>query len=589
MRAIRKNSVSVFELEYCPRALRNNLPYELKSPKMHQLLCSAAVAFLIGLAAVVTPGLATSPDQVQVSATPTPKERALDRHYLAAKPDDAVWLRSSDGLARVRALVSALSGSARHGLTPGKYDPARFEALTERNWKAPTEADEVMALDRALSATFLSYARDMIAGAVDPADLEARVHLNPRRVDPAMLLDSAIRATDMEAFLAGLAPSESRYAALQEAGERLLAQRRQGGWGAVINATMLSPGDLSSDVLALRRRLIAMGDLAPEPEISFDDESGATQSALSHYDDRLAAAVSAFQRRHGLAEDGVAGPATLRALNRPIEARLAQVILNLERLRWHRGHLSGRRIEVNAADFKMVVYNDDGTQLHQARVIVGQQERRLQTPEFSDHMSYLVLNPTWTVPKSIIRSEILPELQRNPGWLTTNNMILLRGGKSVDPLKVDWSEVTPEQAGAYSVVQKPGPGNALGNVKFMFPNSYNIYLHDTPTKHLFDRESRAFSHGCVRVERPFALAWTLLADQTDDPGALIDELLATGKEQPLSLDRPIPIRLMYFTSWVDEAGVLHFRDDIYGRDKALARALHAAAAPPPTPVTVSDL
>ena len=252
-------------------------------------------------------------------------------------------------------------------------------------------------------------------------------------------------------------------------------------------------------------------------------------------------------------------------------------MLNLERLRWRTTQDLKRRIEVNQAAFRMTVYDDENMPIHESRVVIGKSERRLQTPEFSRRMSYLVLNPRWNVPRSIVMREFLPEAKADPTFFERQNMDLYRRGKIIDATKdVNWEQMTPEIFGEhFGVIQKPGPGNALGNVKFMFPNGHNIYLHDTPSKHLFSTEMRAHSHGCVRVERPFALAWLLLSEQSADPGEMIENILATGDETEVPLERPIPIHLLYLTSWVDHEGTLHFREDVYGRDEALARALHA--------------
>jgi murein L,D-transpeptidase YcbB/YkuD len=517
---------------------------------------------------------------VPVNATETPADAALQSSYdpLAAAVDlfrsgtDApmLWMRSKDDLDRARALVDRFDAAPSHGLSPSRYDAEGLRASLDGFAASPTFED-ARKLDRALSVAYLRYARDLASGMIDPESLESGVHVDPARVDLDGLLKRAGRVEDVTMLLDGLAPTNPRYRHLRDVVLRMMDQVRRGGWGDTVKAGGLAPGAASTNVAKLRRRLMAMGDLAMEPDLS---GAGATP-AVAVYDERLMGAVAAFQQRHGLTADGIAGPATLRALNAPLEMRLAQAMLNLERMRWRQARMQGRRIEVNQPDFRMVVYDDTNTPVHDARVVIGQKERRLQTPEFYDHMSYIVLNPTWTVPKSIIRREILPELQKDPEYLKRNNMILLKNGEGHDPSKVDWQSVTRETIKHYAVVQRPGKGNALGNVKFMFPNGYNIYLHDTPSKHLFASESRAYSHGCVRVERPFALAWLLLSEQTEDPGTMIEETLATGKETSVSLDRPIPINLVYLTSWVDEAGVLHFRDDVYKRDEILARAMRA--------------
>jgi len=498
-----------------------------------------------------------------------PLSAAFD--LFASDPDaPRLWVRGHDDYLRAQALIARFDRAPEHGLSPSRYDVETLRGMIDSFVIAPGfEASQ--AIERAFSIAYLRYASDMVSGMIDPVSLEAGVHVDPARVDPRELLRRAASTEDVEGLLTGLEPVNIRYRNLRAAVLRMMDQVRRGGWGAAVEPGGLAPGAVSANVATLRRRLMAMGDLAPEPDLS----GLADDPYRGAYDERLMGAVAAFQQRHGLTADGIAGPATLRALNVPLGARLAQAMLNLERLRWRQGRMHGRRIEVNQADFRMVVYDDASAPVHDARVVVGKSERRLQTPEFNDHMSYLVLNPTWTVPKSIIRREFLPEMQKDATFFERNNMLLLKGGKKVDPATVDWNALTRKTVAPYSVVQRPGKGNALGNVKFMFPNGYNIYLHDTPSKHLFASDSRAYSHGCVRVERPFALAWLLLSEQVDDPDKMIEETLATGKETNVPLERPIPITLMYLTSWVDEAGVLHFRDDVYKRDEILARALQA--------------
>ena len=481
-----------------------------------------------------------------------------------------LWVRSSDDLDRAKALVARFQAAPGHGLSPSRYDVETLKGMMEA-FEAKPGLQAAQELERALSIAYMRYATDLVSGMVDPESLEARVHVDPARINPVRLLNRAAEAEDVNGLLDSLAPTSVRYRNLRAAVLRMMEQVNRGGWGDTVEPGGLAPGAVSANVAKLRRRLMAMGDLAPEPDLS-----GVTSDPdIAAYDERLMGAVAAFQQRHGLTADGIAGPATLRALNAPLGMRLAQAMLNLERLRWRQGKMTGRRIEVNQPDFRMTVYDDTSAPVHDSRVVIGKPERRLQTPEFNDHMSYIVLNPTWTVPRSIIRREILPDMQKDPTFLERNNMILLRGGKKVDPATVDWQAETRESVSDMGVVQRPGKGNALGNVKFMFPNGYNIYLHDTPSKHLFASDARAYSHGCVRVERPFALAWLLLSEQTEDPGTMIEETLATGKEKNIPLERPIPISLLYLTSWVDEAGVLNFREDVYKRDEILARALRA--------------
>ena len=529
--------------------------------------------------AVVISGLLSAPSEATTNETGEPRLVAAE-HPRAAEAVEIFhteigyapfWLAPADGLRKVDYLLGALAEAPSHGLSPARYN---YDQLSSRVslFSSESDLDEPHQLERALSSAFLLYLDDLRAGAANPEALDVKVHIDPARPDPLRMLRELSKINDMPKVLERIVPDNPRYLKLRTALQGLMEQAESGGWGPKVPGKGLKPGETSSAADALRRRLIAMGDLQPEPELLSDD----TQT-VSTYDSRLKAAVIKFQDRHGLNPDGIAGPATLRALNQPVARRIAQAMLNLERLRWRTNQRLGRRIEVNQAAYRMSVYDDDDKPLHESRVVIGKSERRLQTPEFSRTMSYMVLNPRWNVPRSIVTREMLPEAKKDPTFFERQNMVLYRRGKKIDATKdVNWAEMTPEVFGEhYGVIQKPGPGNALGNVKFMFPNGHNIYLHDTPSKHLFADQMRAHSHGCVRVERPFALAWLLLSEQSDNPGEMIENILAGGEETEVPLERPIPIHLMYLTSWVDHAGTLHFREDVYGRDEALARALHA--------------
>ena len=529
--------------------------------------------------AFVFAGLFSGPSEATTSDAGEPRPVAAE-HPRAAEAVEIFhsergfapfWLAPAEGLRKVDYLLSALGDAPSHGLSPARYN---YDQLASRvSLLSPEDDfDEALQLERALSSAFLLYLDDLRAGAANPEALNVKVHIDPARPDPLRMLRETADIDDMPEVLEKIIPQNPRYRKLRTALQGLMEQAKSGGWGPKVPSKSLKPGETSSAADALRRRLIAMGDLQPEPELLGDNAQ-----TVSTYDARLKAAVIKFQDRHGLNADGIAGPATLRALNQPVARRIAQAMLNLERLRWRSNQRLGRRIEVNQAAYRMSVYDDEDMPLHESRVVIGKSERRLQTPEFSRTMSYMVLNPRWNVPRSIITREMLPEAKKDPTFFKRQNMDLYRRGKKIDATKdVDWAKMTPEIFGEhFGVIQRPGPGNALGNVKFMFPNGHNIYLHDTPSKHLFAGQMRAHSHGCVRVERPFALAWLLLSEQSDNPGEMIENILAGGEETEVPLERPIPIHLMYLTSWVDHTGALHFREDVYGRDEALARALHA--------------
>ncbi|MEM6482396.1 MAG: L,D-transpeptidase family protein, partial [Pseudomonadota bacterium] len=339
-----------------------------------------------------------------------------------------------------------------------------------------------------------------------------------------------------------------------------------GGWGATVPVQKLERGDRGDAVIRLRTRLETMGYL--------------TQSSVAKYDRTIEAAVREMQADHGLEVDGVAGISTLEELNVAATARLKSVLVALERERWLNSaetrsakRRSTRQILVNLTDFSARVL-DAGAETFYTRAVVGKNSKDRRSPEFSDLMEFMVINPTWHVPRSIAVKEYLPKLRANPNAASYIRLVNSRG-QVVSRDTIDFAAYD-RSSFPYSMKQPPSKSNALGLVKFMFPNEYNIYLHDTPHKKLFGRETRAFSHGCIRLSDPFGFAYHLLAVQEDDAEAFFASKLATGRETQVDLEEPVPVHIVYRTAISDAHGEVGYRRDVYGRDDTIWKALSQA-------------
>jgi murein L,D-transpeptidase YcbB/YkuD len=462
---------------------------------------------------------------------------------------------------RLQDLVRAVSGAAAHGLPAERYSPERIEAVLR---SIATERDRGRA-EVELSRLFLRYARDVQTGILTPSDIDPDI----KREVPLRSREGLLRAFSKStpgAFLRSLPPASSRYAQLmkhKQEFERLLAA---GGWGETVRTSRtIRPGDTGADVVALRNRLIRMGYLE--------------RTATATYDRDMEEAVREFQLRHGLTPDGVAGPGTVDEINQQVGTRLSQIIVAMERERWinHPDGLGSRHIWVNLTDFRTKVI-DDGKVSFETKSVVGDRRDGKHTPEFSDEMEYMELNPDWTVPRSILARDYLPRFQQNPYAAQYLQLIDSRG-RVVDRSQIDFTQYTARNF-PFTVRQPPGDLNALGLVKFMFPNPHAIYLHDTPAKELFGREVRAFSSGCIRLNDPFDLAYHLLARQVADPKQYFDSQLATGQQTRIDLEQKIPVHLVYFTAIPTAKGGIEFRRDFYGRDAAIWSALREAGVAP---------
>jgi murein L,D-transpeptidase YcbB/YkuD len=353
-------------------------------------------------------------------------------------------------------------------------------------------------------------------------------------------------------------PTSRRYVQLQAALKRYRALAAKGGWKKVSAGPTLKPGMKDPRIVEVRNRLRVTGDLtktSPDP---------------TEFDDVLKAAIKRFQDRHGLTEDGAVGRNTLAAMNIPVERRIRQIEINMERRRWMPDDLGQKYVWVNIADFYLKVVQRTET-IYTARIVVGKTYTR--TPIFSSTMKYILINPRWNVPYSIASKEMLPKIKKDPGYLSRNRYELLGpNGKPLDPHSVDWADVSRRNF-RYFIRQQAGPGNALGRMAFMFPNKFNVFIHDTNARHLFGRTVRAFSHGCMRLEHPARLAVLLLRGKQGWTMDRLQRVIATEKPASIYLPKPLPVHVTYITAWADRDGTVNFRRDIYKRDAALIKAL----------------
>lgn len=458
---------------------------------------------------------------------------------------------SPESQARRKALIAALDDADAHGLPTARYGAGK---LMQQMSEARTARDLGL-LEVALSRAYLSYARDIQTGIFVPSSLDDGIAREaPRRARKLYL--SELAAADPQAYITALAPRTPEYLLLMKEKLRLERVMARGGWGETVTAKKLEPGDNGPAVVALRNRLIALGYME--------------RSASRDFDAAVQKAVQAFQIDHGLEADGVAGGSTIAEINQPPEQRLKFVIVAMERERWLNKDRGARHVLVNLTDFHARIV-DDGKVTFMTRSVVGKNQSDRRSPEFSDVMEHMVINPTWNVPRSIATKEYLPMLKRNPHAVGYLKLIDGRGNV-VNRGNVDFSRYSAKTF-PFDIKQPPGNSNALGLVKFMFPNRHNIYLHDTPAKSLFSRESRAFSHGCIRLQQPFDFAYTLLSVQQSNPKQFFHSILDTGRETQVDLKQPIPVHIIYRTAFTNAKGPVQYRRDVYGRDAKIWNAL----------------
>ncbi len=464
--------------------------------------------------------------------------------------------------ARVNELINLIGRAPEEGLSAEDYNYSELREFAASFRDDPYNPQLAASFDVLLTDSLARYGYHLMFGKVDPASLDQNWNwsrsLDGR--DPAAMMQNAIDSDSLETYIHRTLDRGIVYYRMKEALTEYRGLQAGGGWPAVASGPTLKPGMEDERVPVIRRRLVVTRDL---------DASAESQSR--QYDTALQEGVMKFQGRHNLDADGVIGPQTLAAMNVSVDDRIDQIRVNLERIRWIFRDVEDDFVLTNIAAFRVVLVRDREV-AWTAKAQVGKYYR--QTPVFKSSMKYLQFNPTWTVPPGILSKDIFPRLQRDPGYLAEKNMdVVDRNGKKVDPATIDFSKYTGRNF-PYQLVQRPGPTNALGRVKFIFPNHHFVFLHDTPSKSLFGRTERAFSSGCIRVENPFELAELLLGDPAKWNQETMMALLDSEKPKTVFLKEPMTVMLLYGTVGVLDEGVVRFYNDIYKRDARVLKALN---------------
>jgi murein L,D-transpeptidase YcbB/YkuD len=462
----------------------------------------------------------------------------------------------------VEQLLAAIRTSELDGLDPSDYNLHTLERLLQQRRDSTADNKLACELDLLLTDSLVRLGYHLNFGKVDPEALDSDWNMTRYIEDMDTLVQQtdAIETGNIDLLLQSLRPQVPAYARLMAALAQYRELQARGGWAAVAPGETLKPGMSGERVAALRERLLVTTDMQP----------GTGDPAI--FNAALETGVRAFQQRHGLEDDGIVGKTTLAALNVPVEQRIDQIRANLERARWVLHDLPETYILVDIAGFR-VTYTRDGEIVWETRAQVGQPFRK--TPVFRARMTYLEVNPTWTVPPTILKEDVLPAIKRDPAYLAQKNMqIIDYNGNPVDTASLEWQRYTGRNF-PYLIRQGPGPENALGRIKFMFPNKHLVYLHDTPSKSLFGKATRAFSSGCIRIEHPYELAGLLLEGDPNWDKQKVLAAVDSLKTRTISLHQPISVILLYWTVGFTPDGRVAFKQDIYERDPAIVRGLNA--------------
>jgi len=480
--------------------------------------------------------------------------------FYGARGFEPLWLAPGEAGAvtfspNAEKIIDVFKAAALEGFRPSDYltpdlDPAA----------AGTDPTRLAALETSFSQAAVKYAQDAYGGRIAPTAVSQLMTLPPKRIDEAEMLLQLAASDTPDQILLDLNPKHEEFGRLKLALAKFFDSAVTVEQITIPDGKTLKLGMDDERVPLLRTRLAVAAPDIPE---------GATDAIVDiTYDQALVDAIKAFQESLGLNADGVLGPATVAALNGGSNVSKDDIIANMERWRWEPSDFGDFHVEVNIPEFTVWIMKD-GESVHTTRVVVGTPKN--QTPIFSDEIQNVVVNPYWNVPPSIAAGEIKPHLIANPYYLDGQNMEMLAGGKVINAAAIDWTQTNINN---YSIRQKPGPGNALGKIKFLFPNEHNVYLHDTPSKSLFSRAFRAYSHGCVRVQNPLDFAGALVATNPELSQASLEGMFGP-KEKWVTLKNKIPVHLMYFTLRVDADGTIRSYGDVYGHNKKLIELLNA--------------
>ncbi|CAN7622554.1 L,D-transpeptidase family protein [Devosia sp. LjRoot16] len=510
------------------------------------------------LARIIKAGLSTAYAAAE-KGTRTYQQTQKLYFFYGARHFEPLWLSKADDGSiafspNAERIIQVFKDSELEGFRPSDYLTADLDVAA-----AGTDPMKLAALETAFSTAAIRYAQDAFGGRISPLDVNKTWTIAPKRINEAEMLVKLADSSEPDKLLLALSPTQPEFLGLKAA----LAKFYD---GAVMDAAitipegkLLKPGMQDERVTLLRQRLDV-----PEPDIP--ETAGAAVTVDINYDEPLVAAVQAFQESLGLNGDGVIGPATIAALNGGSATTKEDIVANMERWRWEPNDYGDFQVTVNIPEFRLWIMNKDEVH-YTTRVVVGTPKN--QTAVFNDEIEHIVVNPYWNVPSSIATNEIKPHLIANPGYLASQNMEMLSGGKVVNASAIDWTQTNINR---FHIRQKPGAGNALGRVKFLFPNQHDIYLHDTPSKSLFSRSFRAYSHGCVRVENPMDFADALLALEPEMNAGTLEAAFG-DKERWFNLKTKIPVHISYFTLRVDADGTIRSYGDVYGMNQRLKELL----------------